>query len=128
MSHMGYGALETLLLSQIVGTDELWDLILDRLQIEQIDQLNSGFPEGHQIERFWDHCKCPRDKFSEYSPQILGYIISTLRSEKRGRFVMEGVALGQALELHGVEYEGLYGAQLEDVCIMKPEPDGYQNI
>ena len=121
MSHLGDEVLEQLILSQIVGTNELWDLILDRLQIEQIDQLNSGFPEGHQIERFWNYFKCLPEKVGEYSPQLLQYIMSTLRSEKRGSFLIEEIAIRPALELRGAEYERLYGVKLEHVCIMKPE-------
>jgi hypothetical protein len=111
---MGRSALEQVVLSQITGTDELWDLILDNLQLEEIDELNSGY--GVHNEIFWDHFTCPRKLSARYSPQ-LEYILATLLPENRGQHVMEGTALRQALELRGVEYEKLYGVKLEDVCI-----------
>lgn len=111
---MSRSALEQVVLSQIAGTDEFWDLILDNLQLDEIDELNSG--HTFQNEVFWDHFKCPNELRAGYSPQ-LKYIMATLLPGNRGQHVMEGTALRQALELRGVEYERLYGVKFEDICI-----------
>jgi len=39
---MGHVALDQVVLSQVAGTGELWDLILDKLQLDEIDELNWG--------------------------------------------------------------------------------------
>jgi len=46
--------------------------------------------------------------------------MATLIPEKRGEYVMDGTAPRQA---RGVEYGKLYGAKVEDICIVEPEPD-----
>ena len=116
-----------ILLSRILETDELLDLILDYTQLAELHYLNRGYvyfvgQKGFisPYSPFWSNLDFDNGIYGgrHHWQKVLKYILATLSPETKGPFVMDSNFLKERLRERKAQYLANYGTSLEKQCAM----------